>query len=122
MDIDIGLAIKRLRGRCGHTQESLALLIGSDASNLSRIERNKQWPSKSVLLRLSEALGTTPSGLFREAEVVCAPFLEDAKAQYRPRGDRLQQFIDYLSPEQRDYLNQLIDSLQNDSGAPRKPA
>lgn len=117
MDIDIGLAIKNLRTLRGHTQDGLALLIGSDASNVSRIERNRQWPSKSILLRLAMALETTPSGIFLEAEH--AACVHENSPSYRD-GDALEQFVRRLNNEQREQLNKLVVIFQLDTTTGKK--
>lgn len=64
----IGTVIRTLRQEKGATLEKLALEIGTDAGNLSRIERNRQQVSAELLQAISQALGTTVAALYAAAE------------------------------------------------------
>lgn len=65
----IGYAIKKLRLERGATQESIALEAGTNAGNLSRIERCQQQPSLELVEKISAALDTTVSNLYSYAEM-----------------------------------------------------
>lgn len=66
--MEIGQVIRALRQKRGETLESMALDIGTDASNLSRIERGIQQPSTGLLRAIATALKTTIAELHACAE------------------------------------------------------
>lgn len=66
--MEIGQVIRALRQKRGETLESMALDIGTDASNLSRIERGIQQPSTELLRAIATALHTTIAELHACAE------------------------------------------------------
>lgn len=54
-----GQRLKELRIKQGHTQESLAELIGADNRQVWRWESGKYAPSADMLINLAQALNTT---------------------------------------------------------------
>lgn len=66
--MDIGKVIRALRLERGASLESLAFDAGTDASNLSRIERGIQQPTEDGLRAIAVALGTTIAGLYAVTE------------------------------------------------------
>lgn len=66
--MEIGQIIRALRQKRGETLESMALDVGTDASNLSRIERGVQQPSKELLQSIAASLQTTVAVLHACAE------------------------------------------------------
>lgn len=54
-----GQRLKELRVKQGHTQESLAELIGADNRQVWRWESGKYAPSADMLINLAQALNTT---------------------------------------------------------------
>lgn len=66
--MEIGQAIRALRQERGQTLEQIALEIGTDPSNLSRIERGVQQPAADSLKMIAAALKTTVAGLYAFAE------------------------------------------------------
>lgn len=66
--MDIGGILKERRLRREETLEAVAYRAGTDAGNLSRIERNLQDLSVQRLARLCEALELSLSELFEELE------------------------------------------------------
>jgi len=66
--MDIGGILKARRVRKGETLEDVAFRAGTDAGNLSRIERNRQDVSVQRLARLCDALEMSLSELFEELE------------------------------------------------------
>jgi transcriptional regulator with XRE-family HTH domain len=60
----IGDAIRKLRLERGATQEDVALEAGTNAGNLSRIERCQQQPSLELVELIVAALGTTVADLY----------------------------------------------------------
>ncbi len=65
--MNIGSVIRKLRVEQGATLEQLALEIGTDAGNLSRIERGTQQPALCILEPISSALKITPAELIAAA-------------------------------------------------------
>lgn len=64
--ITLGRRIRQLRDGLGLTHEQVAKLAGISRSYVSRIEADKvDLPSKEVLPRLAEALGTSRDDLLR---------------------------------------------------------
>lgn len=63
----IGEAIKQLRLARGVTQEDVALEAGTNAGNLSRIERGQQQPSFDLVEKISAALNMTVADLYAYA-------------------------------------------------------
>ncbi len=60
----IGQVIRVLRTERGATLESLAFEAGTDASNLSRIERGVQQPTEEGLKAIAGALGTSVAAMY----------------------------------------------------------
>jgi transcriptional regulator with XRE-family HTH domain len=68
--MEIGQVIRALRQERDETLEQMAYGIGTDPSNLSRIERGVQQPTAPMLKTIAAALGTTVSALHARAEGV----------------------------------------------------
>jgi transcriptional regulator with XRE-family HTH domain len=66
--MDIGGILKERRLRREETLEEVAFRAGTDAGNLSRIERSRQDVSVQRLARLCEALEISVTELFEELE------------------------------------------------------
>lgn len=66
--MNIGKVIRALRTERGESLEKVALDIGTDASNLSRIERGLQQPSEEALRAIASALQTSVAELYALAE------------------------------------------------------
>ena len=64
----IGHVIREIRKAQGATLEEIALAADTNASNLSRIERDEQGYSPETLDRIAVALGTTVSALHLRME------------------------------------------------------
>ena len=60
----IGEAIKQLRLERGATQEDVALEAGTNAGNLSRIERCQQQPALELVEKIAAAFGMTVADLY----------------------------------------------------------
>jgi amino-acid N-acetyltransferase len=61
-----GNQIRQQRKNLGMTLQQLAMLIASDAGNLSRIERGELGISEAMLRKIAQALHTTPAQLLVE--------------------------------------------------------
>ena len=66
--MNIGKVIRALRTERAESLEKVALDIGTDASNLSRIERGLQQPSEEALRAIATALQTSVAELYALAE------------------------------------------------------
>lgn len=64
----IGDAIRTVRQEQGATLEKIALAAGTDAANLSRIERGKQGFTPEMIERISKALRMPVSALYSRVE------------------------------------------------------
>ena len=62
--MNIGKVIRALRTERGDSLETLAFEVGTDASNLSRIERGLQQPSEEVLKAIAAALQSSVAELY----------------------------------------------------------
>ena len=65
----IGARIKSIRRRRGLTQETVAERTGIGSKYLSSIERGKENPTLSTLIKLSESLDSDLHDLFDRIEV-----------------------------------------------------
>lgn len=88
----IGQVIRKHRRAMGQTLESLAALAGTDAANLSRVERGLQNYTPDGIAALAEALQTTVAALIAEAETG-DPVKSDG--EFRPMNDELELLMDY---------------------------
>lgn len=79
----IGEAIKQLRLERGATQEDVALEAGTNAGNLSRIERCQQQPALELVEKIAAALGMTVADLYTYAAVQLP---KTAKAKSKAKG------------------------------------
>ena len=66
--MQIGKVIRALRNERGLTLESLAFDAGTDASNLSRVERGHQQLTEDGMQAVAKALGTTVAAMYALAE------------------------------------------------------
>lgn len=110
----IGKAIRALRKERELTLEQLALEIGSDASNLSRIERGAQQPTQEILHALSLALKTSISALYAIAEG--AATIVTASGEHVPLDDmdfsdeaiQLRRHFRKLTPRNRQLVLEMV--------------
>ena len=80
----IGEAIKHLRLERGATQEDVALEAGTNAGNLSRIERCQQQPALELVEKIAAALGMTVADLYSYA---AAQQPKATKSKIKAKGD-----------------------------------
>ncbi len=64
----IGALLKKRRMEKGLTLEAVALEAGTDPGTLSRIERDAQQPSATLLKKVAQALGVPVTTLYAELE------------------------------------------------------
>lgn len=82
----IGEAIKQLRLERGATQEDVALEAGTNAGNLSRIERCQQQPALKLVEKIAAALGVTVADLYSYAAAQ-QPKASKTKAKPKDGGE-----------------------------------
>jgi DNA-binding XRE family transcriptional regulator len=63
----VGATIRRLRHAAGHSQESLAQIVGLELSQISILEEDDDGTSIETLCLVATALGTTASHIFAAA-------------------------------------------------------
>jgi transcriptional regulator with XRE-family HTH domain len=63
-----GRNLRAQRQRQGLSQEALGHAAGLHLSEVSRLERGEREPRLGTVVKLSRALGTTPSALLRGVE------------------------------------------------------
>ncbi len=90
--MNVGTVIRRLRKSMKMTLEVLADAAGTDAGNLSRIERGIQSYTPEMLESIAKGLGTTASALIGEAE---EEGVISARARDRPLSDEQDLLVDY---------------------------
>lgn len=120
----IGQIIRVLRKKRGDTLEQLAFVIGTDPSNLSRIERGIQQPSTESLKVIAAALGTTVSTLYASTESVDHPpqsipdLLGADPSDYTEESIQLRQHFRALSADNQRALLEIakvLNRLQRNS-------
>lgn len=65
---ELGVALRKARERKELSQEQLGLSTGIHRNYIGGIERGERQPTVDVVLRLAEALDTSPARLFSKAE------------------------------------------------------
>ena len=68
IEVDFGMALRRLRLAAGFTQEQLALEAGIQRNFVSLIELGRNRPTITTVAKLANALGMPASALVAEAE------------------------------------------------------
>lgn len=120
----IGQIIRAIRKQRGETLEQLAFMVGTDPSNLSRIERGLQQPSSESLRLIAEAFGTTVAALYASAEGVhtlskeTPQVLGADEADYTDEAIQLRQHFRTLTPENQRALLEIakvLNRLQRDT-------
>ena len=61
-----GDRLKEARGICKLTQKELAIMCDTDEAVIRGYEKGRKAPSKSMMLRLFEALKTSPDFFFQD--------------------------------------------------------
>lgn len=65
-----GKVLREIRLEAGLTQEQLGLEAGVRRTFVSLLELGEQQPTLTTIIKLAEALGTTPSELIARVEVI----------------------------------------------------
>lgn len=116
----IGKVIRALRNERGASLESLAFDAGTDASNLSRVERGVQQPTEDGLKAIAKALGTTVAGLYALAEGKTLAGNKDS-GMVRPEdmsreAMQMRRYFRALKPEYQQLALELIKTLVKAQG------
>ncbi len=105
--MEIGQVIRALRQERKETLEQMAYVIGTDPSNLSRIERGVQQPTAIMLKTIATALETTVTALHARAEGVGKSskkernLLGSDAADYTTEAIQLRRHFRALTPENK---------------------
>lgn len=113
--MNVGTVIRRLRKSMKMTLEVLADAAGTDAGNLSRIERGIQSYTPEMLESIAKGLGTTASSLISEAEEKEAI---STRARDRPLNDEQELLMDYrkLRSSSRSIIRLMVAEMARSQG------
>jgi transcriptional regulator with XRE-family HTH domain len=98
--LDYGKRVKYFRDVAGISANALAKEVCLDPTTIYKIEANDAKPSLGSLERICEALGIT-----------LADFFAEENPEVDPELRRLLETAKKLSPEQREYLHKLLESI-----------
>lgn len=111
--MDIGGILKERRLRREETLEEVAFRAGTDAGNLSRIERNRQDVSVQRLARLCAALEMSLTELFEELEGKSkSHHLRDPASAFDKETRELLSLVNGLTPTRRKLLIQIAKLIR----------
>ncbi len=92
--MNIGTVIRRIRQEKKLTLEELAFQAGTDATNLSRIEREMQNPTPDLLEKISISLELPISSLYLMVEQNIEPYVNTSNpSELKQAKKRLDQFV-----------------------------
>jgi transcriptional regulator with XRE-family HTH domain len=115
----IGEVIRKLRKAKKATLEEIAFVAGTDAANLSRIERDKQNVTPEILGGIANALEVPISSLYLIAEQIVQPYTIEAAGVIAPDRKTAEHIEDIigkfmlLSAENQRLLLDFIDLILN---------
>lgn len=101
--LSVGKRIAELRSRKGWTTNKLATLAGIAQSALRSIELGEKSPTIDTLTLVVKALG-----------ISFADFFAEEKPELEPELWRLLETAKKLTPEQREQLQKLLESLSKE--------
>ncbi len=108
----IGQTLKQQRLARGETLEAVAFRAGTDASNLSRIERGQQQPSAALLEALARALGLKVADIYDTEPAKTGKVADSQKARYDNELVRLQRHFRELDPASRKLVIDFVKLLK----------
>ncbi len=120
--MEIGQVIRALRQARKETLEQMAYGIGTDPSNLSRIERGVQQPTALMLKTIAVALGTTVTALHARAEGVKKTskkerdLLGGDQTDYTSEAIQLRHSFRTLTPENKHLAVEFVKLLNRTQG------
>ena len=112
----IGEVIRKIRKEKKATLEEIAFAAGTDAANLSRVERNKQNITPEMLTGIANALAVPVSSLYLIAEQTVMPYKNadmnnsENKATAAQLEDLVGKFL-LLSHDNQQMINEFIDVM-----------
>ena len=107
----IAYKIRSIREQMGLSQKEVALSMGMDQSQYSRLEKDKTDPTCSTLERVASALGVTIADFFiSDAEINSTQDLEYTDSLSKSIIEKVK-LISSLPKEEQVAVFQLIDSL-----------
>jgi transcriptional regulator with XRE-family HTH domain len=101
----IGANIKKIREAKNLSQKEVALAIGMDQSQYSKIENGKTDPSTSTLLKIAKAMKVKAADLF-EAD----NFFTDLNTADKTLMEKIK-VIEQLDEQERNSIYNIIDGL-----------
>ena len=102
--MNIGDKIRQIREARGLTQKEVALTIGMDQSQYSKIEKGKTDPSTSTLEKVAKAIGIGLSELFADDS------FKDINSYDKSLMEKLQ-LIEQLDEDEKKSIFKIIDGL-----------
>lgn len=129
--MSIGSVIRRARKALNLTLEAVAHEAGTDASNLSRIERGVQQPSIELLQLIAQTIQVPVSVLFAEVEYGAENTPPRSTEEYvhelagkvaSKQQTHLCQGFQRLSSEHQGLVLALVDALNTTAKLPRSPS
>jgi transcriptional regulator with XRE-family HTH domain len=113
--MNIGKVIRALRTEKGESLEKVALDIGTDASNLSRIERGLQQPSEESLRAIAAALHTSVAQLYALSEGVALKKVTSTNQllaiDLQKEAIQMRRYFRALKPENQMVALELVKTL-----------
>ena len=107
----IGYKIRSIREQMGLSQKEVALSMGMDQSQYSRLEKDRTDPTCSTLERVASALGVTIADFFvTDAEITSTQDLDYTDSFNKSIIEKVK-LISSLPEEEQAAVFQLIDSL-----------
>ena len=113
----IGEVIRKIRKEKKATLEEIAFAAGTDAANLSRIERGKQNVTPEMLLSIANAMKVSVSSLYLIAEQTALPYgvengqsIEASKLSNEQLENMVGKFL-LLSIDNQKLVNDFIDLI-----------
>jgi len=111
----IGDAIRTVRREQGATLEKIALAAGTDAANLSRIERGKQGFTPEMIARISKALKLPVSALYSRVEQASAVYrvesVDRGNSEKFPVAELFESQFGKLSSENQHLVLEFVKTL-----------
>lgn len=102
----IGKAIAQIRNERDLTLDDLADMCDISKASLSRIEAEKQWPTRETLGRIAHELGVCAYQLFAIAEGKTIPVPHET-----PKDLQLRQALEAMEPESRYLVESIAEKL-----------
>jgi transcriptional regulator with XRE-family HTH domain len=127
----IGKVLRQHRSSQGKTLEAVSFVAGTDAGNLSRIERDEQRPSLDLLEEIARALGLTVSAIYAEVENQASSVKEPGDryrsdkrqaAEMEKQVNQLTRYFCALSPEGRELALNIVQTLKKAHPARDNPS